>query len=132
LSRPRLCLGQKPRFVVIDFSSPLPVLQGIILALIARDQTGEGQWVQCSQLMSLVHIGAVRVQEYLLTGKAPEPWGSGVPYSVPSQAFKTADGHIFVDCRTETDWQALCQTLRLAGLASDTRFDSNAKRVVAA
>ena len=101
---------EKPRFVVIDFSSPLPVLQGIILALIARDQTGEGQWVQCSQLMSLVHIGAVRVQEYQLTGKPPEPWGSGVPYSVPSQAFKTADSYILVDCRTEQEWQALCRT----------------------
>jgi crotonobetainyl-CoA:carnitine CoA-transferase CaiB-like acyl-CoA transferase len=121
---------EKPRTQVIDFASPLPVMQGILLALLHRSETGQGQYIQCSQLQSMVHISAVRVAEYMLTGKKPEPMGTAVPYTVPSQAFKTSDGtYIYVDCRKESEWQALCRVLNLPELATDENFNSNAKRV---
>jgi CoA:oxalate CoA-transferase len=131
LSGPAGGLGEKPRTQVIDFASPLPVLQGVLLALLHRRESGRGQWIQCSQLQTLAHIQSVRIAEYMMTGQKPVPMGTAIPYTVPSQAFKTADWYIFVDCRTEADWQALCRTLRLPELAVDARYDSNAKRVAA-
>jgi len=122
-------LGEKPRFIVIDFTSPLTVVQGILLGLLAREDTDRGQWVQCSQLETIVSIGSVRAAEYFMSGETPEPWGSACPYAVPCQAFQTADTYILVDCPTEAVWQALCGTLEQPELATDARFDSNAMRV---
>lgn len=121
--------GERPRFIVIDFTSPLTAVQGVLLALIAREENGAGQWVQCSQLETMISIGSVRAQEYFLTGQAPGPWGSGSAYCVPSQAFRTADSYILVDCPTPATWRALCETLGLAALADDPRYATNAARV---
>ena len=121
--------GERPRFIVIDFTSPLTVVQGVLLALIAREETGAGQWVQCSQLETMVSIGSVRAQEYFLAGEAPGPWGSGCAYCVPSQAFRTADSYILVDCPTQAAWRALCETLDLPELTDDARYATNAGRV---
>ena len=129
LTGPRGGPGEKPRFIVIDFTSPLVVAQSVLLGLLARDETGEGQWIQCSQLETIVSIGSVRAAEYFMTGAAPEPWGSACSYAVPCQAFRTADTYIMVDCPTEATWSALCATLGLVELAADPRFSSNALRV---
>ena len=121
--------GERPRFIVIDFASPLTVTQSILLALLAREDTGKGQWAQCSQTETMIAVGSVRAAEYFSSGETPRPWGSGSPHIVPSQAFLAADGYILVECPNEPSWRALCETLQLPELADDTRFDSNAKRV---
>ena len=121
--------GERPRFIVIDFTSPLTVTQAILLALLAREDTGKGQWAQCSQTETMIAVGSVRAAEYFASGETPRPWGSGSPHVVPSQAFLAADGYILVECPNEPSWRALCETLQLPELADDTRFDSNAKRV---
>jgi len=120
---------EKPRFIVIDFTSPLTVAQSVLLGLLAREETGEGQWAQCSQLETIISLGSVRAAEYFMSGHAPEPWGSGAAYAVPSGAFLTADTYILVDCPTRETWQALCTALGLPELATDPRFSSNAARV---
>jgi crotonobetainyl-CoA:carnitine CoA-transferase CaiB-like acyl-CoA transferase len=129
LTGPRGGPGEKPRFIVIDFTSPLVFAQSVLLGLLSRDETNGGQWVECSQLETMVSIGSVRAAEYFATGRAPQPWGSASPYAVPCQAFQTADTYILVDCRDESDWRALCETLDLLSLVSDPRFGSNALRV---
>ena len=121
--------GERPRFIVIDLTSPLTFVQAILLALLAREDSGRGQWAQCSQTETLIAVGSVRAAEYFASGETPRPWGSGSRHIVPSQAFLAADGYILVECPTEPAWRALCETLLLPGLAEDPRFDSNAKRV---
>ncbi len=122
-------VGEKPRFIVIDFTSPLTVAQGIILALYARETTGKGQWVQCSQLETMIAVQSVRAAEYFMTGVKPVPLGTETPFIMPSQAFKTADSYVLVECPTEATWQALCQAIGQPKLATEPRFESNAKRV---
>lgn len=121
--------GERPRFIVIDFTSPLTVSQSVLLALLAREANGAGQWVQCSQLQTMVTVGCVRAAEYFMTQEAPRPWGSACAYIVPSQAFRTADTYILVEAPTPDTWRALCATLGLSELADDPRFATNADRV---
>lgn len=120
---------ERPRFIVIDLTSPLTVVQAIIMGLMTRQRTGWGQWVRCSQLETLMALSQVRAAEYFASGSAPEPAGSGSPFVVPSQAFRAADTHLMVECHTEATWRALCQALALPTLADDPRFASNADRV---
>ena len=120
---------EKPRFIVVDFTSPLTIVQAILMALYAREDGGRGQHVSTSQLSTLMQMGAVRANEYFTSGEIPQPWGSGSPIVVPSKAFQTADKWIAVEAPTEETWRALCVALDLPKLADDERFASNALRV---
>ena len=120
---------ERPRTQVIDFTSPLTVVQAILMGLRIREQTRESQWVHCSQLRTLISLAAVRSAEYFASGEVPQPLGSASAYCVPSQAFGTADKYIIVDCPTEESWRALCGALDLPELADDPRFAANADRV---
>ena len=120
---------ERPRFIVIDLTSPLTVVQAIVMGLITRDRTGLGQWVRCSQLETLLSLSQVRAAEYFATDEVPQPWGSASPWAVPSQAFRTADSWIMVDCANDEQWRALCGVLGLEALASDPAYATNALRV---
>lgn len=120
---------ERPRFIVIDLTSPLTVVQAIIMGLLARQKTGWGQWVRCSQLETLMALSAVRAAEYFATDEAPQPMGSGTAYIVPGQAFRTADGYVMVECVNEDQWRHLCEVLQTPDLANDARFATNADRV---
>ncbi|MEX2445743.1 MAG: CoA transferase [Dehalococcoidia bacterium] len=120
---------EKPRFIVIDFTSPLTVVQAILMALYVREDSGHGQHVHTSQLSTLTAVGQVRAAEYFTTGEVPQPWGSGTPFIVPSRAFRTADKFIAVDCPDEASWRALCEALLLPELVDDERFADNTRRV---
>ena len=122
-------IGERPRTQVIDFTSPLTVVQAIMMGLMTREQTGESQWVHCSQMRTLISLSQVRSAEYFASGEVPKPWGSASPYAVPSQAFRTGDAYIMVDCRDDADWRAFCDTIELPALADDERFATNASRV---
>ncbi len=121
--------GERPRFIVIDFTSPLTAVQAILMALLERDRTGHSQWVHVSQLRTLLSVGQIRSAEYFMSGNVPVPMGSANAYCVPSQGFRTADKHIFVDCPTEETWKAFCTVIDLPKLIDDPKFATNALRV---
>ena len=121
--------GELARFTILDLTGPLPIVQAILLALMAREQTGKGQWVQCSQTETGIVLQAVRMGEYFASGKRPEPLGSGSPNIVPSQSFKTPNGFIDVEAATQETWRKLCQAIDMVHLIEDPRFETNADRV---
>ena len=129
LNGPKNGPWERPRFIVIDLTSPLTFLQAIQLGLLARDKSGLGQHVRCSQLESLMAVGQVRAAEYFSSGEIPQPMGSESAYAVPSQAFKTADSWIMVDVTTDDQWRALCNTVSLGALVEDADYATNAARV---
>jgi crotonobetainyl-CoA:carnitine CoA-transferase CaiB-like acyl-CoA transferase len=65
---------------------------------------------------------------WLTNGELPKPPGSGHDYTVPWQAFKTADGYIVVATREDSFWRTLCEVLERPELGSDPRFATNAQR----
>ena len=129
LNGPKHGPWERPRFIAIDFTSPLTFVQAIQLGLISRDKSGLGQHVRCSQLETLMAVGQVRAAEYFASDEVPQPMGSESAWAVPSQAFKTADSWIMVDVTNEAQWRALCAALRLDVLAEDPEYATNAARV---
>ncbi len=122
--------GEIGRFQLMDLTGPLPIVQGIIFALIARERTGEGQWVQCGQTLTGICLQAARIGEYFASGKAPQPLGSASSNVVPSQSFKTTNGYINVEAPTQGIWRRLCQAMDMVHLLEDPRFETDAQRVV--
>ncbi|HEY5131255.1 MAG TPA: CoA transferase, partial [Bradyrhizobium sp.] len=66
----------------------------------------------------ITYIGTM----WLTNGEVPKPPGSAHDYSVPWQAFATADGYIVVATRQEIFWRKLCAVLDHPDLAGDPRF----------
>lgn len=114
----------------IDWATSLTICQGVLLALLSRDVTGEGQKVDTSQFESSLVIQRTRIAEYFTTGISPKPMGSANPNIVPSQSFKTIDRkYINVSVPRQEYWPKLCQALGLEALEQDPRFRSNEERV---
>ncbi|ACR42826.1 CaiB/BaiF CoA transferase family protein [Saccharolobus islandicus] len=63
---------------------------------------------------------------YLNTGKVPKRMGSAHRYLVPYQAFKTADGYIYVAVFSDEQYLRLCKAINREDLA---KFDTLQKRV---
>jgi crotonobetainyl-CoA:carnitine CoA-transferase CaiB-like acyl-CoA transferase len=114
---------------VADFSSAMVAVQGILLALLARDRTGRGQKVEIPMLHALVFGLTTRVGPYFATGEDPGRWGSQHSQVVPYQAFQTKDGYAVAGTWGDADWGKFCDALGWPELAADPRFDSNVRRV---
>lgn len=113
-----------------DWTASINIVQGVLLALIARERTGEGQRVDTSAFEANLAIQVNRAAEYFATGQTPEILGSASPYIVPSQAFLTLDKrYINVSVPGEAYWPRLCRALGLEELENDPRFKTNENRV---
>ena len=104
--------------------------QAVLAALLVRERTGVGQRVDVSLLDALLAFQVVPFSMYKASGELLGRQGSAAPYASPNEAFATSDGHVMVAAYTPVRWPALCRLLGVPDLATDPRFDTNAKRVV--
>ena len=89
---------------------------GILAALLEREATGEGQWVQTSLLESQIAMLDFQAAQWLIDGKVPTQNGNEHPLTVPTGVFKTADGYLNVAAIGQTMWKRLCEALEVPEL----------------
>jgi formyl-CoA transferase len=114
---------------IADLSVGLIAASGVLAALIARANTGRGQYVDTSLFESALAMSVWETTEYWATGRAPHAMGSAHRLNAPYQAFRTSDGYITLAALTSPQWERLCATLDRASLAHDPRFETNAARM---
>ena len=104
-------------------------VQGILMALLARERTGEGQWVDVSLVHALGFTHATRLAELFATGV--EPTGQGTAHSMvaPYELFDTADAPVIAGSWTEDTWPRFCDALGRPDLVDDPRFATNQLRL---
>ncbi len=103
--------------------------QGILAALLEREATGEGQWVQTSLLESQIAMLDFQAAQWLIDRKVPAQNGNEHPLTVPTGVFATADGHLNVAAIGQTMWKRLCDALELPELVDRPGFGSDPERV---
>lgn len=113
-----------------DLSCGLFTLIGILAALNARHRTGLGQFLDQSlqegQLTWLDNYAG----EYFASDQDPPRRGNRHPQVVPYETVQASDGEWFIlGVGSDNVWQAFCQYVGRADLASDPRFAANAKRI---
>ena len=113
----------------LDWNAAMINTEAMLIGLYVRNRTGEGLRIDTSQLHSTIFTGTTRIAEYLATGVAPRPIGSGRANLVPDQAFPTADGYITVTAPHDRSWLRLCEVIQRPDLANDDRFATVADRV---
>jgi crotonobetainyl-CoA:carnitine CoA-transferase CaiB-like acyl-CoA transferase len=103
---------------------------GVLAALLERDATGEGQWVQTSLLESQIAMLDFQAAQWLVDKKVPTQNGNEHPLTVPTGVFETKDGHINLAAIGQTIWKRLCEALGVSQLVDEPGFGSDPERVI--
>ncbi len=103
--------------------------QAILAALLEREVTGEGQWVQTSLLESQIAMLDFQAAQWLIDRKVPTQNGNEHPLTAPTGVFATSDGHLNVAAIGQTMWTRLCQALDAPQLVAEPGFGSDPERV---
>jgi crotonobetainyl-CoA:carnitine CoA-transferase CaiB-like acyl-CoA transferase len=113
---------------IADLTAGVFCAMGILLALIEREQSGEGQWVQSSLLGAQIAMLDFQAARWLLSGEVPEQAGNNHPTSIPTGVFATADGHINIAASGGEIFARLCKALGAEHLATDPAFANGKAR----
>ena len=128
--------GGKPEtyrhFTQLDATTGNYATMAILMALLARDRTGQGQRIDLTMVQAAAAVQASRIGEYLASGEHPPLLGSEAASVVPSGAYRCEDGvHVGVQASTQDQWLSLCRVLGLEDLAADPSLGTIAGRVTA-
>ncbi|MCD8504711.1 MAG: CoA transferase [Burkholderiaceae bacterium] len=114
---------------VADMSAGLYAAIGILLALIEREQSGKGQWVQASLLHSQIAMMDFQAARYLNDGDIPVRVGNDHPTSSPMGLFTASDGVFNIGASGEGNWIRLCDLLKRPEWRQDPDFKTEKLRV---
>jgi formyl-CoA transferase len=109
---------------VADVTAGLQAALGIMTAIVERETTGEGQWVQSNLLQAGLTLLDFQAARYTMDGQVPPQVGNDHPTSMPTSAYRTADGFINVAASGSAIWKRLCDAIGRPDLLSDPRFAS--------
>lgn len=98
---------------------------GILVALMARQNTGRGQEVQTSLVDGMISILSFQADRYFGLGEVPERLGNDHPVASPYGTFKAMDGYINIAPSGDPMWERLAHALGLEKLLDDPRFHTN-------
>ena len=117
---------------LVDILAGHQLKEGILMALIRRQQTGEGGLVEVSLFQSAIASLANQATNWLIGGIIPQKQGSSHPNIAPyGDVFKTAEGHeVLVAVGNDRQFSHLCDLFGLSEIADDEKFKTNASRVV--
>ena len=113
---------------IADLCAGLSCALGILTALLEREVTGKGQWVQASLLQAQIFMLDFQAARWLLEKEVAPQAGNNHPTSIPTGVFKTADGHINIASAGEAIWQRLCEAIEAPELLGDPRYADGAAR----
>ena len=112
-----------------DMASSLFTTTGILAAIIHRDKTGEGQWLDVSMMDCQVALCENAIARYLGTGEISRPLGSRHPLSTPFQAYSTKDRPIIVIANTEKLWTNFCRAAEKEEWITDEKYSTKYVRM---
>ncbi|MEX3786498.1 CaiB/BaiF CoA transferase family protein [Paraburkholderia sp. BR14374] len=113
-----------------DLAAGMYGVMGILAALVERQTSGQGRFVDVAMLDAQVAMLCYQGAYYLMSGEVPEPQGRGHD-SIPTyRAFECGDGvSLVVTANTERMWMDLCKAVGLPQIVNDPRFKGPAERL---
>ena len=114
---------------VSDTSAGMFLGQGILLALLHREHTGEGQWVHTSLLESMLCKLDFQAARYTMSGEVPSQAGNNHPTLSPMGVFDSADGRVNLAASTDKMFRAFCEIMQADELAANADYETVAGRL---
>ncbi len=101
---------------------------GILTALLEREVSGKGQWVQTSLLQAQIFMLDFQAARWLMDKEVAPQAGNNHPTSIPTGVFKTSDGHINIASAGQAIWERFCKAIQADELLQDARYADGASR----
>jgi crotonobetainyl-CoA:carnitine CoA-transferase CaiB-like acyl-CoA transferase len=107
---------------IADLCAGIFAAQGILLALLEREKSGQGQWVQSSLLAAQIFMLDFQAARWLMDRQVPGQAGNNHPSGAPTGVFKTKDGHINIATTGQEIYKRFCDAIGAPGLFTDPLF----------
>lgn len=120
---------QKAGVAIVDLFTGMYASSAILAAVIHRDRTDEGQYIDMALLDTQVAMLANISSNYLCSGVSPHRWGNAHPNVVPYQTFQTTDSWIIVAVGNDSQFRHFVKVGDCEFLADDPRFATNPARI---
>lgn len=122
--------GQGPvraGIAVSDSTAGLYCAYGIVVALLEREHSGQGQWVHTSLLQGLIALLDFQAARWLIGKEVPPQAGNDHPTAMPTGVFQTADGHITIAGSGKL-FDRLCDALEMPEIAKHPDYAGHNQR----
>ncbi|WP_409187951.1 CaiB/BaiF CoA transferase family protein [Bradyrhizobium sp. RDM4] len=96
---------------VADLTAGLFCAMGILTALLEREVSGKGQWVQTSLLQAQIFMLDFQAARWLMEKEVAKQAGNNHPTSIPTGVFKTSDGYINIATTGGRIWERCAQAI---------------------
>ena len=117
-------------FMPVDMATALQATAAITGALLRKERTGQGQYLDVSMLDTSMVLQALQVANYLNEGTIPALLGNSSPTLQPTaDAFQTQDGHLQITVIQQDQTERLFDVLELSHLLNDDRYATEAARI---
>lgn len=116
-------------FSPVDLGTAMHGLSGVLAAIIERDRTGKGVYVELSLMETALGFMGYMAQSYWRTGKNPQRMGTAHPSMAPYQAFQAADGPIMIGAGNDAQWRRFCTIAGIEAWVDHPDLVTNALRV---
>lgn len=123
--------GQGPVRVgvaVTDIMAGAFLAQGILIALLDREVSGQGRWVQTSLIEAGITLLDFQATRWTMDKKVPPQEGNFHPTNTPMGLYPTADGFLNLAATSNKNFKTFCKLIDREKMASDPRFVSTALR----
>jgi formyl-CoA transferase len=110
---------------VADLTAGLFCALGIMVALLERDVSGEGQWVNTSLLQAQIFMLDFQAARWLQMQQVAKQAGNNHPTSIPTGVFKTKDGYINIAAAGQIMWERLGEALAAPELLERAEFKTS-------
>jgi crotonobetainyl-CoA:carnitine CoA-transferase CaiB-like acyl-CoA transferase len=123
--------GQGPMRVgipIADLSAGIYCSFGILVALLAREETGRGQWVQTSLLQAQIAMLDFQATRWLINREVPKQAGNDHPLYMPTGVFETADGYLNIAVTGTVMWERFCKAIEAEDLIAHPDYASASLR----
>jgi crotonobetainyl-CoA:carnitine CoA-transferase CaiB-like acyl-CoA transferase len=113
---------------ISDTTAGMLLGQGILMALLHRERTGEGQWVHTSLLEAMMNKLDFQGARYTMRGEVPTAQGNDHPYQVPMGTFESRDGLVNIAAPGGRLWQRFCDALEATELHDNPAYATQRDR----
>ncbi|MEE9274134.1 MAG: CoA transferase [bacterium] len=119
----------KTGVAIADLTTALFAVQGVLLAVIARERTGRGQLVDTAIQDGQAALMSHAAGNYFGSGSPPGRMGNRHPSISPYREFACSDGVLIVAAANDSLWQRFARAIGRADLAEDPKWERNPDRV---
>jgi crotonobetainyl-CoA:carnitine CoA-transferase CaiB-like acyl-CoA transferase len=105
-----------------DLSAGIFAAMGTMIALMERERSGKGQWVQTNLLASQIMMLDYQAMRWLMDKTIPEQRGNDHPQIVPTGMYRSSDGYFTLSTVGNESYRRLCKAIDAPELATDPRF----------